>query len=233
MNPPGRNWVIRNKQGLVSSPLIEVHNLGFRIEDRWLFRHLSFALGPDEFLAVTGDSGIGKSTFLKCLSGELQATEGQIKWHCIRNEVPQDLLIPDGMTGSEVIRSGACLRLRDFSTFFSTEASNIKLRVLAIAQALGIEAVLEKDIEKTSGGEKQRLAIARALINCPVLLLLDEPVSQLDSTNAKLALRCIQAAQKKINGSTICVLHQNDLIQEFSTRSILFSEGGYSWSQNA
>ena len=81
-------------------PLLTARGLGLRLDGRWLFRNLDFSLLPHEFLALTGPSGVGKSSLLSCLAGTKEPTEGEVVRNFPKDKgigiVFQDLLLTDG-----------------------------------------------------------------------------------------------------------------------------------------
>ncbi len=175
---PRKSWASRTpKEGSV--PLVNVRHLSKRFGSLWAIQDLSFDIYPGESIALWGPNGAGKTTVLRCLLG-LYPFEGEVRiaGYSVRQNpkavrqrigfVPQELGLYDDMTVEETM------------TFFGTLRRVSRERALTCLKAMGLEEHREKTVKTLSGGMKQRLALAVALLSDPPLLLLDEPTSNLD-----------------------------------------------------
>lgn len=210
-------------------PLLRVRNLGFQRGERWLFRHLSFDLHRGRFIALVGPSGVGKTSLLACLCGMQQPTEGRIEIQLDPNHRPlppqqvrphlgiifQNLQL---IANADLLTNVACGRLARlpwFRTLFGFPR-RFRLEAYRILEELGIARDPAKWAAEMSGGEQQRVAVARALFQNPTLFFADEPVSNLDSYYAGRVLGLLRQQADKENKGVLCVLHQAEHIQRFA-----------------
>ncbi|WP_342437787.1 ABC transporter ATP-binding protein [Paenibacillus sp. FSL L8-0436] len=184
--------------------------------------HVSISVEPGEFVAVVGPSGSGKSTFLSIAGALLKASEGEVKL----NEHNISTL-----TGKEL----ANIRLQEIG--FIMQSSNLVpyLNVLdqllivkrmsgkvnredkefatKLLEELGLGSKLKSLPEELSGGEKQRTAIARALINNPNIILADEPTASLDTKRAHEVVSLIAQEVKSRRKAAIIVTHDERMLE--------------------
>ena len=183
-----------------------------------VLKGVSLSVETGEFVAVMGPSGSGKTTLLNCISCYIPADSGQFTLGmeelarldedalaAVRNRklgfVFQDFLLLDGLTGREnillpAIISGAVGHL--------TEA-----RADQLCDVFGISAIRNKYPAEISGGEKQRTAVARALINHPLVILADEPTGNLDSKSSRAVIRSFQQARDALEPTIYMVTHDS------------------------
>jgi phosphonate transport system ATP-binding protein len=214
----------------LSNPAIvlRVRNLGFRRGERWIFRRVSFELAAGQFLALVGPSGVGKSTLLSCLCGFRQPSEGSVSLHLpgftdtepeqLRRELGlifQDLQLT---AKADLLTNVLCGQLAHFSwlrTLFGFP-EELRREAYALLRELGVGENPYKWVSQMSGGEQQRVAVARALFQKPRLYFADEPVSSLDSYYAGRVLGLLRQEADEPGKATICVLHNAEHIQRFA-----------------
>ena len=194
--------------------LLTARGLGLRLDGRWLFRNLDFSLLPHEFLALTGPSGVGKSSLLSCLAGTREPTEGEIVRDFPKDKgigiVFQDLLLTDG---ASVLTNTLCGRLNRYGfarTLWGFSAQD-RADAFNTLQELGIANLAHKWAAETSRGEQQRVAIARALATSPAIVLADEPTGNLDARNSNKVFDLLVQAAREEGSSVILVTHNPDL----------------------
>ena len=149
-------------------------------------REVSFNVNRGEIIAILGESGSGKSTLLKCIYGLLIADEGQVLFNGERVLGPDEQLIP-GHKQMKMVTQDFSLNI--YAKVYDNIASMLSNRdvkgkhdkTFQMMHHLNIEHLKDKKIIELSGGEQQRVAIAKALISDTSLLLLDEPFSQVDA----------------------------------------------------
>ena len=176
-------------------------------------KNVSLEINDGEFVALLGPSGCGKSTTLMIIAGLLKATSGEVIFdgQIVNNIEPKDRQI--GM----VFQSYALyphLTVRDNIAF---PLKQIKVpkeeryrRVEEVARSVQLEELLDRKPTQLSGGQQQRVAMARALCKEPKILLLDEPMSNLD-TRLKVDVRDeIRTLQQRLNLTTIIVTHDQE-----------------------
>jgi inositol-phosphate transport system ATP-binding protein len=186
------------------------------------------AVAPGEFVALLGPSGCGKSTTLFLLAGIYEPSEGEIRFDGARiNEVEardrnvgivfQSYALYPHMTVARNI--GFPLRLKGVA------AAEARRRIEAIARLVRVEDLLERRPSEMSGGQQQRVALARALVKEPQLLLLDEPLSNLDA-GLRLAMRGeIRRLQRELGVTTILVTHDQVEAVTMADRIVCMSKG--------
>ena len=198
------------------TPLLEVTDAGLKIENRWLWRQLDLRLSPGCFLAVTGPSGAGKTSLLRCLAGQIPLSEGTItgKETSIAM-IHQDLQLADGAT-SLMNALGGCLWRHSFwSTFFSFPTKE-RTEARRLLEQFGLSGKENQWASTLSRGERQRLAICRTLLARPHILLADEPVASLDSTWGDRVLGHLKETSQDRNGCIICSLHDESQVTRFA-----------------
>lgn len=177
---------------------------------------ISFDVDEGEFLAIMGASGSGKTTLLNCIATIDTPTAGciildkkkitQIKEEALadfRREnlgfVFQDFNLLDTLTIEENI---------SLSLIINREpAEQVEKKVCNIAEKLGIRDILKKFPYEVSGGQKQRCACARALINHPKIILADEPTGALDSKASRMLLETMKEMNEKMSATILMVTH--------------------------
>ncbi len=165
-----------------SAPVLRTEHLGRRVEGKTIVGDISVEARRGEVLAVVGPSGSGKSSFLRLLNRLDEPTEGTVllEDRDYREIPPAELRRRVGMV------------LQSPYLFPGTVADNIRFgpaqrgelvpaeRISRLLERVGLEGFEERDVDRLSGGEGQRVSLARTLINSPDVLLLDEPTSALD-----------------------------------------------------
>lgn len=185
-----------------------------------------------EFVFLVGQSGSGKSTIIKLLTGELKPTSGSILVNGYKMESIKRSSIPYMRRTLGVIFQD--FRLIENKTVYENVAfamrvigapsKEIKTRVPYVLELVGLENKGRRLPNELSGGEQQRVAIARALINNPMMIIADEPTGNLDparSFEIMLLLEQINAL-----GTTVMVVtHEKGLVDRFTKRVVAIDEG--------
>lgn len=217
--------------------MLNVHALhhSYRV-DRTTYEVLkgvSLSVEAGEFVAVMGASGSGKTTLLHCISCYLTADSGQILLDGadltqageqalaeIRNKklgfVFQDFLLLDGLTVRENILLPAILG--------GTVGPETEARADRLCEAFGILGLGRKYPGELSGGEKQRTAVARALINRPKLILADEPTGNLDGASSRSVIDAFCQARDEMQATILMVTHDT-FAASFCDRVLLLRDG--------
>jgi UDP-glucose/iron transport system ATP-binding protein len=181
-----------------------------------ILHDVSFSLERGRALTLVGPSGSGKSTLLRCLNRLVEPTSGTVSFdgRDIRSFDPRELrrrvalVMQSPVLFEGTVAGNLCVRPADAPGNFSEP----RLR-RALAE-VGLEGdLLDRDSATLSGGEKQRVTIARALLRDPQALLLDEPTSALDPPNALLVVETISRLRTARGLSIVTVTHQPDLVR--------------------
>ena len=192
---------------------LQIRQLGKRYGEAAVFSNVSLDVAPGEFVAIVGESGVGKSTLLNCMAGLDSWDEGTVTFN------GEDL----GRMNDD---QRALLRRRHVGFVFQAfhvlphldVAQNVALpllllgepddaRVQALLDAVGLGGLGQRLPQQLSGGQLQRVAIARALVHRPALLLADEPTGNLDPTTAARVMDALVAQTRQHGASLVLVTH--------------------------
>ena len=172
----------------VDENIISVRNLTKQHlkEQQSGIKNISFDIKRGDIIAIIGESGSGKSTLLKSIYGLLKVDEGEVLFNGQRVLGPHEQLIP-GHKGMKIVTQDFSLNIyakvydNIASMLSNTDVKGKEEKTAEIMKHLHIEHLRNKKITELSGGEQQRVAIAKALVTPTELLLLDEPFSQVDA----------------------------------------------------
>jgi cell division transport system ATP-binding protein len=193
---------------------------------------VDITINEGEFVFLVGPSGSGKTTLIKLLTGEIQATEGEITVNGFdmcrikRRKVPkmrrtigvvfQDFRLIDDMT----VYDNVAFAMR----VVGTSEKIIKDRVPYVLNLVGLEGREKRKPQELSGGEQQRVAIARALVNSPRMIIADEPTGNLDPVRS-LELMLLLEKINELGTTVLVVTHEKELVNAFSKRVIAIDSG--------
>lgn len=212
----------------------EVNELAFSYGQKPVISNLSFSLHEGEWLTVLGPNGCGKSTLISILLRILDQSHGKIRFEGkLLQEwdrkamarriavVYQKNEIPFGFTVREIIEMGRYPYQGRWNRWSEKDEEAVQ-NALALTQT---EKFAEKSFRQLSGGEQQRVLIARAIAQEPEVLILDEPIAHLDLRFQYEVLRLCQKLQKEQGMTILSVLHEINLAAEFSDRLLLMNKG--------
>ena len=198
-----------------------------------VLKGVSLQVGKGEFVAVMGPSGSGKTTLLNCISCYIPADSGSIRLGKtelarlgedalaeVRNKqlgfVFQDFLLLDGLTVRQNILLPAIIG--------GTVSGMTEQRADQLCEVFGIAGIRDKYPAEISGGEKQRTAVARALINHPLLILADEPTGNLDTKSTRAVIRSFEQAKSALEATIFMVTHDS-YAASFCDRVVILRDG--------
>lgn len=191
------------------SELISAKNVSVFRESKTVLQDVSLTIGERDFITIIGPNGAGKSMLLKCLMGFYKPDQGQVvpKRGLKIGYVPQRLVADPTIP----ITAGRFLRLRK-----KVSQSDIDV----VVEETGIKEYLEKPLAVLSGGELQRILLARALLDTPDLLVLDEPAQNLDITGQLGFYKLLDRVYRERKLSVLMVSHDLHLVMS-STKHVL------------
>lgn len=198
-----------------------------------VLKGVSLQVKKGEFVAVMGPSGSGKTTLLNCISCYIPADGGTITLGNkelanlkddalaqVRNQqlgfVFQDFLLLDGLTVRQNILLPAIIG--------GSVNTLVEERANQLCDVFGISHIRDKYPAEISGGEKQRTAVARALINHPLLILADEPTGNLDSKSSRAVIHSFEQAKNALEATIFMVTHDS-FAASFCDRVIILRDG--------
>jgi ABC-type sulfate/molybdate transport systems ATPase subunit len=191
----------------VQSTFLSVHRLSLSRHNKSVLKNISFTLRSGHRIAIVGETGSGKSTLLKIIAGLEQPTTGEVRLNCEIVKGPSEQLVPGHPQIaylSQHFELPKFLRVEQILEY----ANNLsKTTANAIFSICHINHLMTRKTNELSGGEKQRIAIARLLIQQPTLLLLDEPFSHLDIPLKETLKQVIDNIGKKLHISCMLVSH--------------------------
>ena len=219
--------------------MIKVKNLSKSFNNQLVLDNISIEIKKGDFISIVGPSGAGKTTFLNIL-GTIDEYDTNPKTSILFNNIDITNL-DDGKLSS--------FRNKEIGFIFQfhqllpelTAQENILLpsmigkrsekesldNLMKLSSILEINHILNKKPEFMSGGEKQRVAVARALINSPSILLADEPTGNLDSKNAEKIQKLFKKINKELNVTIVLVTH-NKAFSKIADKCLVLSDGKWS-----
>ncbi|MEO1797291.1 MAG: ATP-binding cassette domain-containing protein [Pseudomonadota bacterium] len=194
--------------------MVRLEDLTFRRGAQTVLQSVSTALGPQGITVLLGANGAGKSSLLRLLHGLETPSEGRISWD---RPLTQSFVFQRPILLRRTVRENLELPL--------SLHGRPRAPVEAMAEALDITHLLEAEARALSGGEAQRIALARALVTAPELLLLDEPTATLDGPHVH-AMEAILRARAEAGTRVVMATHGIAQARRLATE-ILWLEGGH------
>jgi len=205
--------------------MVRINGLTYNYSSEIQLRFPDFSLSKGEQALILGQSGCGKTTLLHLLSGLLKPDSGEVD---VENENISKMSGArlDNFRGAnigivfQIPHFIEALTVKENLTLTQTLAGKSKNvdKVKTLLADLGVKSKLNAKLNALSVGEKQRISIARALVNSPALILADEPTSALDDKNCDAVLKLVREQAKKHNSTLLIVTHDNRLKDQFDKR---------------
>lgn len=202
------------------------------IKDTLALKGISLQIEDGEFAYLVGASGSGKSTIIKIITGELKPTSGHVHVNGYslerirRREIPylrrtvgvvfQDFRLINNMT----VYNNVAFAMR----VIGAREQEIKERVPYVLDLVGLSNMDKRHPNELSGGEQQRLAIARALVNNPSTIIADEPTGNLDPARSLEIMELLQEINN-LGTTMLVVTHEKELVERFNRRVIVIDNG--------
>ncbi|NPA99433.1 MAG: ABC transporter ATP-binding protein [Crenarchaeota archaeon] len=214
---------------------IEVEKLTFGYRRSPILEDINIKVREKEIVSIIGPNGSGKTTLLRCIAGILKPWRGRVKilgrdlesmsqrdLNRIVSYLPQETVPPPSlMTVYEYVLLG---RLHYISGKLTVSNEDHK-SVFEILKLLELDNYAKKCMHELSGGEKQLVYIAQALVRKPKVLLLDEPLNHLDIKNQFIVLKVLRELVKKLELTVVIVMHDINQAARYSDKIVLMSSG--------
>ena len=212
--------------------MMQVKNLCFRYKGSLdVLKDVSFDIEPGKFLAILGNNGVGKSTLLKCFNHILRPDSGQVLLDgenlltkTAREVAKQVAFVSQSVPSTQMtVHDAVMLGRRPYMKWGFTEQDHEIVH--DAMHRLDVEDMRGRFLNQLSGGEKQKVMLARALAQQPKVLLLDEPTSALDIQNQYQVLKIVRDICHNDHVIAAVVIHDLNLALRFCDRFLLLKDG--------
>ncbi len=197
----------------IGNEVLEVENISKSYGDLEVLKDINFKVDKEDKIAIIGANGVGKTTLLEIIMGNLEADSGQVKW----GQTVSTSYFPQNTT--EIVKG-------DVELAQWIQSHNIKWHIDDIRKTLGRMLFSgeeqKKKVDSCSGGEKHRVMLSKMMMDSANFLVLDEPNNHLDLE----AIIALGEALHNYKGGVICVTHDRELIDSFANRIIKLNEDG-------
>lgn len=216
------------------APLLQVNKISWSAEKRPILQHIQFSIQPGSFVGLIGPNGAGKSSLMRCLYGVNRPDQGEILfrgkdiWRCSPKENARKIAVilqeqseHLGLSVYEVV----ALALTPHKTLFEWDNAEDHQRILLVLQEHDLLPFKQRLFAHLSGGEKQRVMLARAMLQGPELLIMDEPTNHLD---VHYQLEVLQKVRRQVRAGQLTVLasfHDLNLAAAFCDQIIVLQHG--------
>ena len=211
--------------------ILEVNNLSFSYSKKEILNNVSFKIDEGEIVTILGKNGVGKTTLLEILLSIKKAMNGSIildnrnlKEYSSKEKAKIIAYVPQILNETNLTVYDFLL-LGRIPYFNLSPSKNDIEEVLKIIKEFNLDEIANNSMAEISGGERQLVSIARAMLTKPKLLILDEPTSALDVQNTKKILGTLETLVKKENVSVLISMHDINEALAISNRLLMFKEG--------
>lgn len=213
---------------------IEIKNLKFGYNENQILKNVNLSLDEGDFAVISGKNGSGKSTLIKLILGELKKDEGTIKLFGIDMEdfknfdkigyVPQ---VNEAIKVAFPVSAREYVGLNLYKEFsiFNTITKKSKSKIENTFSTLKIKDLIDRPFNKLSGGQAQRVMIARALVNNPDILILDEPTVGIDQKSKENFLDLLVHLNTHHNISILMITHEMDILGDYVDKVFKLKDG--------
>lgn len=214
----------------MNNSLFKLKHIDYSVDGLNILNNISMEINPNDFVVLLGPSGSGKSTLLRMLNCLNSPTSGDIFFHNqsifeidtieLRKKVGMVFQSPTMTNGS--VKDNLILT----QNWVKDEEPSSESELIKTLEQVGLDSnFLEKDAKSLSGGEQQRIALARVLLNKPEVLLLDEPTANLDPQLAQKILKLIYGLYRELGLTVVLVSHHHSEIKKFAKRIVYLIDG--------
>lgn len=218
-----------------NQPIIAIKNLYKSFGKNKILKGINITVNKGESLVVLGRSGSGKSVTIKCLVGLVKADKGKIKIFdkevtALKDDQLNDIRVRIGfmfqngaLYDSMSVRQNLTFTLKHHTP--NLPESEIEAKIIEALESVGLENAIDKMPAELSGGMKKRIALARAIIIKPEIILYDEPTSGLDTITSREISDLILSVQKKYKTTSIIITHDMACAKMTGNRILILKDG--------
>ncbi|WP_296111725.1 metal ABC transporter ATP-binding protein [uncultured Anaerococcus sp.] len=214
--------------------LIEIRNLKFGYNENLILKDVNLSLEKGDFAVISGENGSGKSTLIKLILGELKKDAGLIKLFETDMEDFKNFdkigYVPQLNDAVKVAFPVSCreyvgLNLYKEFSIFNTLTKKSKSKIENTFASLKIKDLIDRPFNKLSGGQAQRVMIARAMVNNPDILILDEPTVGIDKKSKEDFLNLLVNLNRHHNISILMITHEMNILASYVDKVFKLKEG--------
>lgn len=198
-----------------------IENLTKKFGENYLFVNFNLSISSGDFISIVGKSGCGKTTLLNIIGLLDDDYSGTIKYdgHILKNNKTKRKFLKDdvsyvfqnyGLVDNETVYYNMVIPLN----IKRLKKEEQRERINHALKYVGLEGFQDRKVYELSGGEQQRVSLAKVFLKKPALILADEPTASLDPTNEKIVMNLLQDLNK--NGSTLILVTHNERIANYS-----------------
>lgn len=215
--------------------ILSVNNACFHYENNIdILHHISFDICKGDFIGILGENGVGKSTLLRMILGQLKPCIGSIYWYGINSAefaewykigyVPQKT-IASGIGFPTTVGEVVMANLYKSIGRFRFPKANHRERVIDVLKLTNMDKYINRQIGKLSGGQLQRVYISRALVNSPDIIIMDEPTLGLDSNATEKLFTILETLNKEHNITILMITHDFNKAKKYFSRTYKIVDG--------
>ncbi len=209
------------------SVLLKAENISYSIKNKNILMGINFEVTTGEILGISGESGSGKTTLAKVITGLIKPTSGKLTWNSIKSNSVSSVQLLFQNNG-EILNPYRKIKdvLKEALLIHNTTKNEVKKRVEELFRETGIKPELfSRRGYELSGGEQQRVALARLLASNPHLLILDEPFSAQDIISQSNFVSLIKKINSERNITIICISHDLKILRKIADTIIILHNG--------
>ncbi|HEX6437931.1 MAG TPA: ABC transporter ATP-binding protein [Candidatus Binatia bacterium] len=218
---------------MTKSPLVSLSNARLGYPDTAILHNVDLEIYPGDLIAMAGPNGSGKTTLFRTILGFLPLLAGSLIRNCALHEfgyVPQSAALDPTfpISSGEVVEMGAYGRLRPFQQTPAAE----RQRVGEVLEEVGLRHLASRSFFSLSGGQKQRILIARALMVRPKILILDEPLSGVDSESQAAITELLLKINREEGKAVFFSSHDLRMVRHVASKVLRVDGGRLAWEES-